>query len=84
MVAQQTDIYQDFADFIASLSPEKLVNYYAPLKMQARVDWLIARKKSDEISPDEAAELEKYFVFEHIVRLAKARALKLVGQKRAA
>lgn len=84
MVAQQIDIYQDFADFIASLSPEKLLNYYAPPKMQNRVEILIERKKEGKITEDESLELEKYFMFEHIVRLAKARALKLLTKKQVA
>ncbi len=83
MVVQSIDIYQDFADFIAQLSPEKLLNYYAPERMQERVDLLVSKKKTGKITRKEAAELEKYFVFEHIVRLAKARALKLVAAKAA-
>ena len=81
MVAQQADIYQDFADFIAGLSPEKLLNYYAPPKMQQRVELLIERKKEGVISKEEVAEMERYFTLEHIVRLAKARALRLTANK---
>ncbi|MCF8244608.1 MAG: hypothetical protein K9J37_09715 [Saprospiraceae bacterium] len=81
MVAQQSDIYQHFADFIASLSPEKLLTYYAPQTMQRRVDLLVERKKNGKITGEESNELERYFLFEHIVRLAKARALKLIAEK---
>lgn len=81
MVAPSYDIYQDFAEFIAGLSPEKLLTYYAPPKMQKRVEYLVALKKEGNIKPEENEELEKYFMFEHIVRLAKARALKLVANK---
>lgn len=79
MVAQQADIYQHFANFIASLSPEKLLSYYAPDKMQRRVEQLIEKKKIGTITQAETAEMERYFALEHIVRLAKARALKLVA-----
>lgn len=81
MVAQQADIYQHFADFIASLSPEKLLAYYAPEKMQRRVEQLIEKKKTGTLSQTEAEEMERYFALEHIVRLAKARALKLMASK---
>jgi hypothetical protein len=81
MTAQQVDIYQDFADFIAGLSPEKLLGYYAPPKMQHRVELLIAKKKDGKITEDETREMEKYLLFEHIVRLAKARALKLISEE---
>ena len=82
MLVQQIDIYQDFAEFIASLSPEKLLAYYAPPKMQKRVDRLVALKKEGKITDAENQELEKYFVFEHIVRLAKTRALKIMATKK--
>ncbi|MCB0519494.1 MAG: hypothetical protein H6577_18605 [Lewinellaceae bacterium] len=81
MLAQQYDIYQDFADFIANLSPEKLLSYHAPTMMQRRVEQLVHLKKEGKITVAEDQELEKYFMFEHIVRLAKARALKLLADK---
>ena len=75
MVAEQINIYEDFTTFIAALSPEKILAYYAPAKVQQRVDYLVAQKKEGQITMAEAQELEKYFLFEHIVRLSKARAL---------
>jgi len=80
MLAEELNIYEDFAEFIAGLSPEKIVAYQAPPKMQKRVDYLVGQKKSGAITAAEADELEKYFLFEHIVRLAKARALKRLSK----
>ncbi len=80
MVATQIDMFQDFADFIAALSPEKLLTYYAPPKLQTRVEQLVDRKKNGNLTAEESFELEKYFVFEHLVRLAKTRALSLVSK----
>lgn len=80
MVAAPFNIYDDFAEFIAGLSPEKILAYHAPEKVQTRVDFLVARKKTGEITTTESEELEKYFLFEHIVRLAKARALKIIAK----
>ena len=77
MVTEQLDIYNDFAEFIAGLSPDKILAYHAPDKIQKRVEYLITRKKEYNITSEEEQELEKYFIFEHIVRLAKARALQL-------
>ncbi len=76
MVAEQLNIYDDFAEFIAGLSPEKILSYHAPDRIQKRVEYLVDRKKEGIITTTETQELEKYFMFEHIVRLAKARALK--------
>jgi len=83
MVAEQLNIYDDFAEFIAGLSPEKILSYHAPDRIQRRVEYLVGRKKEDVITPDEALELEKYFMFEHIVRLSKARALKHLAKSSA-
>ena len=83
MVAEQLSLYDDFATFIAGLSPEKMLAYYAPEKVQQRVDYLVTQKKEDRITTEEAQELEKYFLFEHIIRLAKARALQLLAKRAA-
>ncbi len=80
MVTEQLDIYNDFAEFIAGLSPDKILAYNAPDKVQKRVEYLVGQKKEYRITKEEERELEKYFIFEHIVRLAKARALKLRSQ----
>ncbi len=79
MLTQPASIYDDFAEFIAGLSPDKVLAYYAPERVQQRVEYLVEQKKAGNISPAESGELEKYFLFEHIVRLAKARALKLLN-----
>jgi len=79
MLTQPATLYDDFAEFIAGLSPDKGLAYYAPERVQQRVEYLVERKKTGILSPDESGELEKYFLFEHIVRLAKARALKLLN-----
>lgn len=83
MIAEQLNIYDDFAEFIAGLSPEKILSYHAPDRIQKRVEYLVNRKKDGVINPAESQELEKYFMFEHIVRLAKARALKLLAKSSA-
>jgi len=80
MVAKQLNIYEDLANFIASLSPENILAYHPTDKIQRQVEYLVIRKKEGEISPAESQELEMYFLFEHIIRLAKARALRIIAQ----
>ncbi len=80
MIAEQFSIYDDFAEFIAGLSPEKVLAYQAPGKIQKKVAYLVTRKKDGSITATESHELEQYFLFEHIVRLAKARALKMIAK----
>ena len=77
MATIQNAVYSDFAEFIAGLSPEKLLAYYAPPKMQRCVEILVEQKKERKLTDEEVLELEKYFLIKHIVRLAKAKALKL-------
>jgi hypothetical protein len=80
MIVEQLNIYDDFAEFIAGLSPEKIMAYHAPDRIQQRVEYLVQQKKDGLLTLAETQELDKYFVFEHIVRLAKARALKLLAK----
>jgi hypothetical protein len=42
--------------------------------MQTRVSALLAKQKWQSLSPNEARELDRYFILEHLVRLAKAQA----------
>ncbi|MFM9951783.1 MAG: hypothetical protein ACKV1O_27885 [Saprospiraceae bacterium] len=73
MVAYQ-NIYDSLAEFIASMDPEKVLAFHAPADIQARVEVLIDKKKSEGLSEQERDELAHYFILEHIVRLAKSRA----------
>ena len=41
---------------------------------------LVALKKIDTLSPDEESELERYNYLEHLVRMAKVRAMKKRAQ----
>jgi hypothetical protein len=43
--------------------------------LQERVRELLQRKRQDGLSSPEVAELERYLFLEHLVRMAKARAL---------
>ncbi len=49
-------------------------------EMQTRVSDLLDRSKDEGLSQAEDAELDRYLFLEHLVRLAKARALGAVAQ----
>jgi hypothetical protein len=55
-------------------TPEQVLAIGPSDEMQARVSELLSRDKDGALSRTEEAELEKYLVLEHLVRLAKARA----------
>jgi hypothetical protein len=74
MVAIYHNIYDSLADFIAGMDANKMLSFHAPSDLQERIDTLLEKKKISTLSSDEEQELEHYFILEHIVRLAKAKA----------
>ncbi len=75
MVADQVDIYEEYADFLASLDPERVLKYQISEKKQTRLKVLLSKNQGTGLSLDEQAEMEHYFTIERIVRLAKVYAL---------
>ncbi len=77
-----TKAYDEFVDFIAAGSDTLHVSQFqASQATKDRVAYLIARSKNEGLSDDERSELEHYLHFEHIMRLAKARAKKYLQDK---
>jgi hypothetical protein len=73
--------YTEIIDFIAGgSSPRSVVAFRPSPRTQQRVATLLAREKSDGLTPEEASELEHYSQLEHIMRLAKARAQRLLSE----
>ncbi|MGF1512780.1 MAG: hypothetical protein ACFB5Z_03670 [Elainellaceae cyanobacterium] len=56
-------------------TPEQILAIRPSAEFQARVSELLAQSKVGPLSPKGEAELERYLTLEHLVRLAKARAL---------
>lgn len=71
--------YEEIVDFIAgSNRPEAVVSFEASEQTKERVADLIAREKGGELSAEELDELDCYLRMEHVMRLAKAKARKLL------
>ncbi len=67
--------YEEVIDFIAGGNTPEAVAAFKPSEAaHARVAELLAREKSDGLSAEEKAELDRYAQLEHLMRLAKARA----------
>ncbi len=66
--------YEEVADFVASLSPEKVIAMKPSQKVQDRLEELMVKKKETGISEEEQYELERYLALDHLMALAKARA----------
>jgi hypothetical protein len=75
MVAENLSIFDELAYFLASLSPKKVLSFKISPKAQERVNFLIHKNKEAGLSDSENAEMERYMVFEHIIQLAKAKAI---------
>jgi hypothetical protein len=67
--------YAELVDFIAAnTAPAKLVAFRPSEATQLRVRDLLHREKTAGLSREETSELDHYLDFEHLMRLAKAKA----------
>ncbi len=80
MIAEYNSVYDELAHFLASLSPRRVLAYKSSPKSQDRVNILIQKNKEIGLSSDENAEMERYMTVEHIVRLAKAKAMQQLNK----
>jgi len=55
-------------------SPEQVLALRPSPELQARASELLAKNKAEGLSHPEETELDRYFLLEHLVRLAKAHA----------
>lgn len=70
-------IYDELVDVLAEdVAPERLLAFRLSPRKQKQLDGLLAKNRDGTLKPDEAAELEAYAQFEHVVRMLKARSLK--------
>lgn len=67
-------MYDQVADLMASLAPEKVLQLKAPVEMQHRFNGLVEKAKESSLSVEEKDELDHYVVLERLMRLAKIRA----------
>jgi len=73
--------YSEFVDFIASgTTPHAVIAFCASDETKERVAELINREKKSSLSGEEQTELDHYLEIEHIMRLAKAKARKIVTE----
>ena len=76
--AADFSMFDDFARFMASLAPEKVLAFQPSARQQTRLSELLAFKQTRSLTADEQAELDYFFSIERILRLAKAEALSLL------
>jgi hypothetical protein len=77
-----TIVYEEIIDFIAAgPTSEDVASWHPSEKASARVSELIERERTSGLSSEEKSELGHYAELEHLMRLAKARAHKVLRGK---
>jgi hypothetical protein len=67
---------EQIMDVLASQpTPEQILSIQPSQPLQARMTHLLQKNKAGSLSRGEEAEMERYLMLEHLVRLAKATAL---------
>ncbi|MFK7982961.1 MAG: hypothetical protein AB8G86_23480 [Saprospiraceae bacterium] len=75
-------VFNELADLLASMDPNKVLAFKTSEKSQSRLEELLEKNKATKgLSKSEKSEIEQFMLLEHIVSLAKARALKMLTQK---
>lgn len=85
MMAERSVISQDENAIMALLTsgptPQQVLAVRPSSKLQARASELLRRSKTRELTRQEEAELDRYLVLEHLVRLAKAHAYQQLAKR---
>ena len=73
---------EDLVEFLTKLAPRKILEYKASPRSQERLDILLEKNRLAPLNAEETEEMKYSMMIEHVVRVAKARALqKLNAQK---
>lgn len=70
----------EIVEFIARQSPANVIAFKASEPTKKRVYDLVFKKKNGQLTKEENSELEYYLMLEHIMRLAKAKAHKILHE----
>ncbi|MEM9848277.1 MAG: hypothetical protein AAF847_10335 [Bacteroidota bacterium] len=73
-----TRAYDEIADFLAKIDPRQIIEFRPSEQAQLRVEDLLYRERNSNLSTEERSELDHYITIEHLMRLAKAKAHKIL------
>ena len=73
-------VYDEVADFMATMNPAKVIAFKPSDANQSRFNFLLDKQMRTNLSNDEKSELEHYLMLNRIIGLGKARALNLLAQ----
>lgn len=76
------EVYRYILEFLASNpSPQAILSFKPTPQMQKRINELLEKNRTGQITPTESAELEEYVRIDDLLSLLKARTLKNTTQK---
>ena len=67
-------VYDQIAELIATLPPEKVLALSPPREVVNRFEVLVEKSKNNQLDSAEKDELDHFVVLERLIRLAKIRA----------
>jgi hypothetical protein len=71
-----TRFFEEVIDFLTAFPrPEEIVAFRPSETLQQRASLLLDKKREGVLSAEEAHELDYFMILEHLMRMAKARAL---------
>jgi hypothetical protein len=71
-------VYDEVANFMATMNPEKVIAFKPSEANQNRFDDLLFKKNQQALTKEEKSEIEHYLMLNRIIGLAKAQALNLI------
>ncbi len=71
-----TRAFDEVIDFLAGHDPQRVIDFHPSEKTQDRVELLLHKKREDTLTDSDKSELEYFLMLEHIMRMAKAKAMK--------
>ncbi|MBX2928489.1 MAG: hypothetical protein KF852_11680 [Saprospiraceae bacterium] len=81
MTVEPVIAFEKLAQFLANLSPRRVLAFKTSQRWQERIDFLLSKNSEKGLTVDENREMEQYMLIEHIVQLAKAKALLRISEK---
>lgn len=81
MTIETVSVFDELAQFLANLAPSKVMGFRTSKKSQDRVNFLLEKNGTVGLTSEESKEMEKHMLIEHIVQLAKAKALLKLSKK---
>lgn len=74
----QSTAFDEIIEFFALLDPQRILGFHPSEEKQQEINTLLTKKKAGQLTDEEQTQLAHYRVLEHIVRMAKAKALQHV------